>query len=107
MRGDGSAAELEASITNTSLAPLVHTTSRQFTSLWSLKLLLKTARLATYRRLTTLFASIATMAPVTFWREPLQYFHWAARRKPAIFWSMVLGSIGPVMMVRIKTCCML
>ena len=41
------------------------------------------------------------MAPVHFWREPLRYIHWAARAKPAIFWSLCVGSIGPIMMVRV------
>ncbi|KAK4542532.1 hypothetical protein LTR36_006785 [Oleoguttula mirabilis] len=36
------------------------------------------------------------MAPVTFWSTPGQYIQWAARYKPAIFWSIVLGSMGPV-----------
>jgi hypothetical protein len=39
------------------------------------------------------------MAPVTFWEAPGAYIHWAARRKPAIFWSLVLGSFGPVFLV--------
>ncbi|KAF2485042.1 hypothetical protein BDY17DRAFT_321920 [Neohortaea acidophila] len=37
------------------------------------------------------------MAPVGFWSTPFQYMHWAARAKPAIFWSLVIGGIGPVM----------
>ena len=40
------------------------------------------------------------MAPVTFWSTPLQYMNWAARAKPAIFWSLIIGSVGPVMLVR-------
>ncbi|EME45604.1 hypothetical protein DOTSEDRAFT_71337 [Dothistroma septosporum NZE10] len=39
------------------------------------------------------------MAPVTFWQAPRQYLQWAVRAKPAIFWSIVLGSFGPVAMV--------
>ncbi len=40
------------------------------------------------------------MAPVSFWSTPGQYMHWAARAKPAIFWSIIVGSLGPVIMVR-------
>lgn len=39
------------------------------------------------------------MAPVSFWTTPGQYIQWAARYKPAIFWSIVLGSMGPVFLV--------
>jgi hypothetical protein len=44
-------------------------------------------------------ADIYIMAPVTFWESPGAYINWAARRKPAIFWSLVLGSFGPVFLV--------
>ncbi|KAG9597480.1 hypothetical protein KCU77_g5904, partial [Aureobasidium melanogenum] len=40
---------------------------------------------------------IHTMAPVQFWSTPGLYVKWAARNKPAIFWSIVVGSVGPVM----------
>ncbi|KAF2159691.1 hypothetical protein M409DRAFT_29853 [Zasmidium cellare ATCC 36951] len=39
------------------------------------------------------------MAPVSFWSAPGSYIHWAARAKPAIFWSIVVGSMGPVFLV--------
>lgn len=39
------------------------------------------------------------MAPVSFWTQPASYIHWAARAKPAIFWSIVVGSMGPVILV--------
>ncbi|QIW95628.1 hypothetical protein AMS68_001146 [Peltaster fructicola] len=39
------------------------------------------------------------MAPVTIFANPGRYMVWAARKKPAIFWSCVLGAIGPVMLV--------
>lgn len=39
------------------------------------------------------------MAPVTFWAAPRQYINWAARHKPAILWSLVLGSCGPLIVV--------
>lgn len=41
------------------------------------------------------------MAPVSFWGGPITYFQWAARHKPAIFWSFVVGSLGPVAVVSI------
>jgi len=40
-----------------------------------------------------------TMPPVVFFEAPRQYIAWAVRAKPAIFWSMVIGTIGPVMAV--------
>ncbi|KAK2075061.1 hypothetical protein P8C59_009219 [Phyllachora maydis] len=33
-----------------------------------------------------------------FWASPLRYFRWAARERPNLFWSCVLGGIGPVML---------
>ncbi|GAB7343531.1 hypothetical protein MBLNU457_1541t1 [Dothideomycetes sp. NU457] len=39
------------------------------------------------------------MAPVQFFQAPGQYIRWASREKPAIFWSIVLGSFGPVIAV--------
>ncbi|KAL1586241.1 hypothetical protein WHR41_05371 [Cladosporium halotolerans] len=36
------------------------------------------------------------MAPVTFWAAPRQYITWAARNKPAILWSLAIGSCGPL-----------
>ena len=40
------------------------------------------------------------MAPVAFWSAPRAYCQWAVRAKPAIFWSMILGGMGPVFVVR-------
>jgi hypothetical protein len=34
--------------------------------------------------------------PLTFWNHPLRYLRTAAHEKPAIFWSVVLGSLGPI-----------
>lgn len=31
-----------------------------------------------------------------FWRQPLQYLRWASHEKPAIFYSIVIGSLGPL-----------
>nr|POF07144.1 nadh-ubiquinone oxidoreductase 9.5 kda subunit [Quercus suber] len=39
------------------------------------------------------------MAPVHFWSNPVSYVQWAARAKPAILWSIVVGSMGPVILV--------
>ncbi|KAM0718970.1 hypothetical protein Q7P37_006042 [Cladosporium fusiforme] len=41
------------------------------------------------------------MAPVTFWSAPRQYINWAARHKPAILWSLVLGSFGPLIVATV------
>lgn len=43
----------------------------------------------------------ATMSTPRFWRQPLRYMHWASIERPAIFWSCVVGSIGPVMVVTV------
>lgn len=43
-----------------------------------------------------------TMAPVSFWTTPFQYIHWASRAKPAIFWSIIVGSTGPIMVVWLR-----
>ncbi|RMZ14893.1 hypothetical protein D0860_01942 [Hortaea werneckii] len=37
------------------------------------------------------------MAPVEFFEAPAKYFRWAIRQKPAIFWALVIGTMGPVM----------
>ncbi|KAF2398010.1 hypothetical protein EJ06DRAFT_513786 [Trichodelitschia bisporula] len=37
------------------------------------------------------------MSTPQFWSQPLRYIHWASVRKPAIFWSIVIGCIGPIM----------
>jgi len=34
-----------------------------------------------------------------FFRTPLRYIRWAAHEKPAIFFSVVIGSLGPLMLV--------
>ena len=31
-----------------------------------------------------------------FWRQPLQYLRWASHEKPAIFYSIIIGSLGPL-----------
>jgi len=39
------------------------------------------------------------MSTPRFWSNPLRYWRWAAHEKPAIFWSFVIGSLGPVLAV--------
>jgi hypothetical protein len=34
-----------------------------------------------------------------FWAGPMRYLRWASREKPAYFWSVVIGALGPVSMV--------
>ncbi|KAK0655901.1 hypothetical protein B0T16DRAFT_317706 [Cercophora newfieldiana] len=36
-----------------------------------------------------------------FWASPLRYIKWAARERPAYFWSVVIGSAGPVMLITV------
>ena len=33
--------------------------------------------------------------PQTFWSSPVRYLRWAMHEKPAIFWSVVVGGMGP------------
>lgn len=40
-----------------------------------------------------------TMSNPQFWSTPLRYIRWAAHEKPAIFFSLVIGSMGPVALV--------
>lgn len=41
---------------------------------------------------------MATLTP-RFWAGPMRYMRWASREKPAYFWSVVIGTFGPVSMV--------
>ncbi|PHH73359.1 hypothetical protein CDD80_3863 [Ophiocordyceps camponoti-rufipedis] len=34
-----------------------------------------------------------------FWSTPLKYCRWASRERPAIFWSVIAGAMGPIGMV--------
>lgn len=40
-----------------------------------------------------------TMSSPRFFSQPFRYIRWASHENPAIFWSIVIGSIGPPMMV--------
>jgi hypothetical protein len=33
--------------------------------------------------------------PANFWSSPIRYLRWASYEKPALFWSVVIGSMGP------------
>lgn len=37
--------------------------------------------------------------PQRFWGSPIRYLRWAAHEKPAIFWSVVIGLMGPASFV--------
>jgi len=39
------------------------------------------------------------MSTPLFWSTPLRYIRWASHEKPAIFWSLIIGSMGPVALV--------
>ncbi|KAL2849218.1 hypothetical protein BJY01DRAFT_210892 [Aspergillus pseudoustus] len=39
------------------------------------------------------------MTTPQFWSTPLRYLRWASHEKPAIFYSLVIGATGPVMLV--------
>ncbi|KAJ8122129.1 hypothetical protein ONZ43_g1598 [Nemania bipapillata] len=32
-----------------------------------------------------------------FWAGPLRYWRWSARERPAFFWSIIIGGLGPIM----------
>ncbi|KAH6675046.1 hypothetical protein BGZ60DRAFT_491861 [Tricladium varicosporioides] len=34
-----------------------------------------------------------------FFSQPFRYLRWASIEKPAIFWSLVIGTMGPVSLV--------
>lgn len=36
-----------------------------------------------------------------FFSQPLKYLHWAAIEKPAIFYSLIIGSMGPVLVLTV------
>ncbi|KAG6367585.1 putative nadh-ubiquinone oxidoreductase kda subunit [Diaporthe ampelina] len=31
-----------------------------------------------------------------FWQTPIRYWRWSSRERPALFWSCVIGALGPV-----------
>lgn len=42
---------------------------------------------------------VATMTTPQFWSTPLRYMRWASHEKPAIFYSLIIGATGPLMLV--------
>ncbi|KAG6036930.1 hypothetical protein E4U41_005433 [Claviceps citrina] len=38
------------------------------------------------------------MSSPMFWSHPLRYCLWAARERPALFWSVMIGAAGPIAM---------
>ncbi|KAK4453460.1 hypothetical protein QBC34DRAFT_376365 [Podospora aff. communis PSN243] len=36
-----------------------------------------------------------------FWAGPLRYLKWAARERPAYFWSCVIAGCGPAMLITV------
>ncbi|KAI1504940.1 hypothetical protein F5X99DRAFT_405576 [Biscogniauxia marginata] len=36
-----------------------------------------------------------------FWAGPLRYWRWAARERPAYFYSIVIGALGPITLVTV------
>ena len=45
------------------------------------------------------FLSFIIMASPRFFQQPLRYLRWASHEKPAIFYSFIVGSLGPAMFV--------
>ncbi|TPX10648.1 uncharacterized protein E0L32_008382 [Thyridium curvatum] len=43
------------------------------------------------------------MSAVTprFWAAPIRYCRWAARERPAYFWSVIVGAAGPVVLATV------
>ena len=38
-----------------------------------------------------------------FWSMPFKYCRWAARERPALFWAVIIGGIGPVMIYPVRS----
>lgn len=36
------------------------------------------------------------MSAPRFWATPLRYLKWSSRERPAYFWSLVVGAVGPI-----------
>ena len=62
---------------------------------------------------TPLVAIVAISSPTTsmpalrgpfpkFWRQPIQYSRWAAHEKPALFYSVLVGGTGPILVLFAK-----
>jgi len=44
-------------------------------------------------------AAASTASSPRFWSNPLTYCRWASHERPAIFYSMVIGSLGPIITI--------
>ncbi|KAJ5034852.1 uncharacterized protein L3040_008121 [Drepanopeziza brunnea f. sp. 'multigermtubi'] len=42
-----------------------------------------------------LYSTMSNAIP-RFWSQPIRYLRWASIEKPAIFYSLIIGSMGPV-----------
>lgn len=36
-----------------------------------------------------------------FWQTPIRYWRWSMRERPALFWSCIIGALGPVTLVAV------
>ncbi|KAF2453978.1 putative NADH-ubiquinone oxidoreductase 9.5 kDa subunit [Lineolata rhizophorae] len=36
-----------------------------------------------------------------FWTQPIRFFRYTAHERPALFWSILVGCVGPVMIVTV------
>lgn len=42
---------------------------------------------------------VSNMPNPRFWSTPFRYLRWASHEQPALFYSVVIGCLGPVMLV--------
>ena len=54
------------------------------------------ALLPVFESLASLTTPLATMSTPQFFQTPFRFLRWASHEKPAIFYSFILGSMGPV-----------
>lgn len=45
--------------------------------------------------------AVCTMSKPSFWSTPFRYFRWASHERPAYFWSIIIGSMGPVVVLTV------
>lgn len=46
-------------------------------------------------------AGVASAIKPHFWRNPIRYCRWAAHEKPALYYSVLIGVAGPLMLVTV------
>ncbi|KAK4137075.1 hypothetical protein BT67DRAFT_201613 [Trichocladium antarcticum] len=44
---------------------------------------------------------MSTAVTPRFWAGPLRYLRWSARERPAFFFAVVLGALGPISLITI------